>query len=487
MKQSDIATILPDCQLPFQPSTDLEITGIQYDSRKIKPGNIFVAIPGHQNDGSQYVPQAISNGACVIVAESYQAAEAHDILHVQVSNSRYALACLAQAFFHHPSKKLCLIGITGTNGKTTTTYLIENILKSNGHATGVISTIEYRYHDKSYPNPLTTPESLDLQRILHEMQSSGITHIVMEVSSHGLELDRVIGCEYDVAVFTNLTQDHLDFHQTMDAYWQCKKRLFFPPYLSSDKHAVINCDNHSGVELQGEIESSRVRVGKASINDIYCQNPDISLASISGTINTPIGSMPLTAPLTGDHNLQNILCATGVGIALKIPLSAISSGISQTTKIPGRLERLTAYTDRYVFVDYAHTPDALENVIQCIRKSMTRRLITVFGCGGDRDRSKRPLMGKVAASLSDLCIVTSDNPRSEPPNVIIDDICQGMDPSHAYKVEPDRAKAIGLAIHASCPQDVVLIAGKGHETYQILGDRTIDFDDRECALRYLDG
>ena len=466
-----------------QKATNINVTGIHYDSRKIQPDNIFVAMRGHQTDGHRYISQAIKNGACAIVAETIQPDDSNAI-YIQVPDSRKALAKLANTFYENPSSKICLIGITGTNGKTTTAYLIENIFKAKGFSTGVISTIEYRYHDRTFPNPLTTPESLDLQRILFEMYSNGITHVIMEVSSHALALDRVLECAYDVEVFTNLTQDHLDFNQTMSAYWNCKQRLFFPPYVSQKKrvHAVINCDNDFGLELKASVQIPKILVGESDDNDIYYQNPDISLSGISGSIVTPKGTISLESPLTGHHNLQNILSAIGTGIALDIPITDISSGISQTSNVPGRLERLTEFTDRYVFVDYAHTPDALENVIHCIRQSMTKRLITVFGCGGDRDRGKRPLMGKVAASLSDICIVTSDNPRSESPEAIISDICEGIPDLKSFVVEPDRKKAIELAINTSCPQDVVLIAGKGHETYQILKDRTIDFDDRVCAL-----
>jgi len=463
------------------PQIDIDITGIHYDSRKIQPGHIFVAMRGHQTDGHRYITDAIKNGACAIVAEIIPE-HSSGATFIQVPDSRKALACIAKTFYENPSHRICLIGITGTNGKTTTAYLIENILKAKGFATGVISTIEYRYHDKVFPNPLTTPESLDLQRILFEMYSNGITHVIMEVSSHALELDRVQGCEYDVVVFTNLTQDHLDFHQTMEAYWQSKQKLFYPPYVSQKTHAVINCYNRFGLELKKSIQIPGIFIGQSENHDIFCLNSAISLSSIVGTVFTPKGKISLESPLTGYHNLQNIFCATGVGIALGIPITDIASGILATSSIPGRLERLTEFTDRYVFVDYAHTPDALENVIQCIHQSMPKRLITVFGCGGDRDRGKRPLMGKVASSLSDICIVTSDNPRSESPEAIINDICEGIPDLKSCVIEPDRKKAIKLAIKASCPEDVVLIAGKGHETYQILKDRTIAFDDRLCAL-----
>jgi len=459
------------------------ITGIHYDSRQIQADNVFVAIRGHKTDGHHYVENALNNGAKVIIVEALQSVP-ETIIQIKVKDSRKALACLASCYYHHPSDQLCLIGITGTNGKTTTAYLIEHILKSGGHETGVISTIEYRYKGNVYPNPLTTPESLDLQRIFYEMCQNGITHVVMEVSSHALDLDRVHGCVFDVSVFTNLSQDHLDYHQNMDNYWTCKKRLFVPPLSTQDSCSVINCDNDYGCQLVDQVPGKKLWVGTTDKNNIYCQTPDIDLSGISGTIITPKGNIKLSSPLTGLHNVQNILCAAGVGIALNIELEAIKQGITETVSIPGRLERITEALDRFVFVDYAHTPDALENVIQCINQSKKGRLITLFGCGGDRDRSKRPLMGKVAACLSDLCIVTSDNPRTESPNQIIDDICAGIPKKYQYSIEPDRKKAIQLALMQSQPDDVILIAGKGHETYQILNDKTIEFDDRKHARTY---
>ncbi|KPA16379.1 UDP-N-acetylmuramyl peptide synthase [Candidatus Magnetomorum sp. HK-1] len=485
---SDLLGNLKQYQCHQNIAKSIHISGIHYDSRKIQSENIFVAIGGHQTDGHLFIKKALENGACAVIVEKIQDLPSH-IIQIQVPDTRKALACLASSYYNNPSRNMCLIGITGTNGKTTTAYLIESILKSNGHPTGVISTIEYRYKDKVFPNPLTTPESLDLQRIFSEMQGSGITHVVMEVSSHALHLDRVHGCAFNVSVFTNLSQDHLDYHQTMDEYWQCKKRLFFPPFLSPQKKspstAIINCYNEYGHQLKNTIQGQQLCVGASDDNHIYCQQPNISLSIIQGDICTPKGSFKLLSSLTGQHNLQNILCAAGVGIALDIPLSSISKGLTEANCIPGRLERIAEATDRFVFVDYAHTPDALENVIQCIIHSKPERLITVFGCGGDRDRTKRPLMGKVSATHSDVCIITSDNPRTESPKQIIDEICKGIPENYDYIVEPEREKAIKMAIKMSRPGDAILIAGKGHETYQILNDQTIDFDDRKHARNFV--
>jgi len=488
MLLSELLENLPEIQFPMHKTKDLYISGIHYDSRKIQPDNIFVAIGGHQTDGHLFIKKALTNGACAVIVEKLQPLP-KDIMQIVVPDTRKALACLAAKFYNNPSFAMCLIGITGTNGKTTTAYLIESILKSNGHKTGVISTIEYRYNDKVFPNPLTTPESLDLQHIFFEMQTNGITHVIMEVSSHALHLNRVHGCAFDVAVFTNLSQDHLDYHKTMDEYWKCKKSLFFDPFLSQEKKpaatAVINCDSEYGQKLRDTIHIKNICVGLSTDNHVNCQSPEISLSNIKGNICTPKGNFELLSFLTGQHNLQNILCAAGVGLALEIPLSSIANGFREISSIPGRLERIKEATDRYVFVDYAHTPDAIENVSKCIKNSKPKRLITVFGCGGDRDRTKRPLMGKVAAKYSDLCIVTSDNPRSESPQLIIDDICKGISENYHYLVESDRKTAIQKAINISQPGDAILIAGKGHETYQILNDKTIDFDDRKYASYYL--
>jgi len=478
MLLSRLFNALPEKIFPIR--NDFKISGIHYDSRQIKPGNVFVAIRGHNVDGHQYVNNAIKNGARVLVVESIQSTP-ENIIQIKVDDSRKALALLAARYYDNPSDHLCVIGITGTNGKTTTAYLIENILVAGGYTTGVITTIEYRYKGKIFPNPLTTPESLDLQQIFFQMKTNGVTHVIMEVSSHALDLYRVYGCTFNVSVFTNLSQDHLDYHKNMDHYWTCKKRLFLPPLSIKDSFSVINCDNSYGKQLSGDVSGKKILVGLTDHHQIYYKQHDHSLSGITGTVITPNGKFHLSSSLTGLHNVQNILCATGAAIALNIDMLSIEQGISETRFIPGRLERITEASDRYVFVDYAHTPDALENVIQAIRQFKTGRLITLFGCGGDRDRTKRPLMGKVAASLSDFCIVTSDNPRTESPNQIIDDICAGIPDQYPYKIEPDRQKAIQLAVMQSQPDDVILIAGKGHETYQILQDRTIDFDDREHA------
>jgi UDP-N-acetylmuramoyl-L-alanyl-D-glutamate--2,6-diaminopimelate ligase len=398
-----------------------------------------------------------------------------------------------------------LIGITGTNGKTTVAYLIESILLQAGFKVGVIGTINYRYGDKTFANPMTTPESLDLQRILSEMRRAGVTHVIAEASSHAMDLYRIKNCWFDVAVFTNLSQDHLDFHGNMQAYWSSKKRLF-SEYLTTgpkkeNASAVINCDDARGRELSDSLPMTVVTTGATSDCEIKSENIRCNLNGTDGKVAAPGGSFNFKTPLVGAHNVENILSATGVATALNISSDTIKAGIEALSAIPGRLEPIENSTGRYVYVDYAHTPDALENAVSALKEIAPARIICVFGCGGDRDKKKRPLMGEIVARLCDLSIVTSDNPRTEDPAAIIDQILPGVGQSgglvystidlktgfkeKGYAVEPDRRHAIELGILASRPGDAVLIAGKGHETYQILGTAVVAFDDREEARKAL--
>jgi UDP-N-acetylmuramoyl-L-alanyl-D-glutamate--2,6-diaminopimelate ligase/murE/murF fusion protein len=396
---------------------------------------------------------------------------------------------------------LTLIGITGTNGKTTVAYLVERILQTAGYEVGVIGTINYRYSDKTFSNPMTTPEALDLQRILAEMLRHGVTHAVMEVSSHAIELYRVKNCQFDLAVFTNLSQDHLDFHGNMESYWQSKKKLFTEYLAKASKKgkaaAVINFDDSRGRELADILAMPVVKTGAHKSSDIRAEGIQCTLNGTAGKVATPEGSFDFKTPLVGVHNVENILNATGVGTVLNIALPTIKGGLESLSAIPGRLERIENDLGRYVYVDYAHTPDALKNAIWALKEIAPARIICVFGCGGDRDKEKRPLMGEIVSELCDLAIVTSDNPRTEDPLTIIEQILpgiikhggieyssqnlQGGFEDKGYVVEPDRRRAIELGIVASRTHDAVLIAGKGHETYQIIGKNTIDFDDREQA------
>ena len=493
----------------------VEIESIYYRAQEVEPGGMFVAIEGQTADGHDFMHQALENGAVAIVAQKEpplpylnqclaRAAQRRPVI-VRVADTRQAMADLAARYFGDPSEKMTLIGITGTNGKTTVAYLIESILLQAGLKTGVIGTINYRYAGKIFNNPMTTPESLDLQRILAQMLGEGVTHVVMEASSHAMDQYRIRGCWFDVAVYTNLSQDHLDFHGDMQSYFISKKRLF-TEYLTTgpkkDKAlAVINCDDDHGSTLADDLPMPVIKTGAVSGRDIRAEEFQCELVGTAGKVATREGSFDFKTPLVGTHNVENILNAAGVGVALGIAPGTIKDGIEALSAIPGRLENIENDTGRYVYVDYAHTPDALENAVSAIREIAPARIVCVFGCGGDRDKQKRPLMGAIAARLCDLAVVTSDNPRSEEPLDIIDQILQGVrkvsDVEYSsrdlasgfgqkgFVVEPDRRRAIELGIRASRPDDAVLIAGKGHETYQILGATTISFDDREEARRAL--
>lgn len=494
-------------RMPDKAPGDKNITKVVHRSDQISAGGLFVAIRGAHVDGHRFVADAVARGAGgVVVEEDVEVPGGTTV--IRVSDTRKALGLISARFYGHPADDLVMIGITGTNGKTTIAWLLEGLLAAQGFTVGVIGTINYRYGGKVFDNPLTTPEASDLQRILADMKAAGVTHVVMEVSSHGLDLERVRGCSFDVGVFSNLSQDHLDFHKTMEAYREAKKRLFTvylrPGRERDDCAAIINVSDPAG----GEIAAASghcwlIRVGMSAENsNIYPLDADYQPSGIKAAIRTPAGTVSIDSRLAGRFNLKNILCAVGVGVALGIPTFVIGMGINKVASVPGRLERLSDKAGRHVFVDYAHTPDALENVLATLREISAGRLICVFGCGGDRDTGKRPKMGEIAGKMSDLAVITSDNPRTEAPLAIIEAIREGtravcprqLTPAEveasrgeaaAYVVEPDREKAILLAIQAARPGDAVLIAGKGHETYQIVGDRVLHFDDRETAKRGL--
>ncbi len=506
-----------DVELP-----DPEIGSIHYRAQDVKAGGVFVAIAGHIADGHDFIDEALNRRAAAVVAQQEIRPQGiqnppgshgdlgggqvntHAVI-IQVSNTRQALANLSAAFYGNPSERQVLIGITGTNGKTTTAYLIERILQQAGYAVGVIGTINYRYAGKTFDNPITTPESTDLQRILSEMLSAGITHVVMEASSHAIDLYRIQCCWLDMAVFTNLSQDHLDFHGDMQSYWASKKRLFTHYLASGPKKdralAVINCDNPYGQELKQLLDVPLITTGRGNGCAVRLAATRCELSGITGTISTPDGTFDFISPLVGQHNVENILSAAGAAAALQLSPEIIKSGVEALSHIPGRLEHIDNDTGRFVYIDYAHTPDALRNVICALRAITTNRIVCVFGCGGDRDKEKRPMMGEIAAKHCDLSIVTSDNPRTEDPQRIIEHILEGSRRINGcaysradlksgfgdkgFVVEPDRRRAIELGIHVSRPGDTVLIAGKGHETYQILGKTTIPFDDREEARKVL--
>lgn len=532
-------------------SHDPEITSVHANAGEVKPGGLFIAIKGFKSDGHDYINQAMDNGAAAILTMFSKAHpdvfgdRANNLLHppvvVEVRDSRKAMSSIAARFYGNPSEAMVSIGITGTNGKTTTSFLIESILNRAGYNTGVIGTINYRYANQTFENPVTTPESIDLHIILAKMRDAGVTHVVMEVSSHAIDLHRVRDCAFDVGIFTNLTQDHLDYHKTMAAYFGCKKK-FFTKQLKRGKKgetsvAIINIHDPYGQIIATELGSSRAittAIGEtskssiaiitnttaadlennekaifpdsATIPNIFTSNIIDDISGLTGDIHikksTSSSNQTQSNPtikfkqteseitikfrsrLTGQFNLENILSAVGATYALGVSPEIIVNGIESCDGVPGRLERIENSCDRYVFVDYAHTPDALESILKTLKMRAPARLISVFGCGGDRDRTKRPIMGEIAYRYSDIAIVTSDNPRSENPDTIISEILEGMSGDDLKEVnsriivEPDRAKALETAVRISRPDDIIVAAGKGHETYQITANGKIDFDDR---------
>jgi UDP-N-acetylmuramoyl-L-alanyl-D-glutamate--2,6-diaminopimelate ligase len=489
--------------------TRKEIRGIAYHSKQVGKDFLFAAIRGVKVDGHRFVKEAIEKGAEAVVLEEEQNVSNRTM--VLVPDSRRALAKISSNFYGDPSSRLILIGITGTNGKTTTTYLLESIFRKAGWAVGVIGTINYRFGQKTRPAPNTTPESLDLQRILWEMAEEGISHVIMEVSSHGLDLGRVFGCQFDGVVFTNLTSEHLDYHKTLMQYFESKKKLFSDHLMKSRKKrrfAVTNHDDPGGEEMVQGIDLPVLRYGLTSPCDVTADRVTASFEGLSCRIKTPKGDFSIHSKLTGDFNLYNILAAVAVGTAMDVPLGALKEGVEGLEGVSGRFEKVENERGIHVIIDYAHTHDALERVLLGLKNIIDGgaqndgKVITVFGCGGDRDRTKRPLMGEVAGRYSDLAILTSDNPRTENPLAILDEVEKGLKSLHleewdqdeikwwrsrrGYLKVPDRREAIRTALRLALPSDTVLIAGKGHEDYQIVGKEKFPFDDRVEAKKALE-
>ncbi len=458
----------------------LEIAAVTHDSRRTGPGSLFVAIRGAAADGNEFVDAARRKGAVAIASEQEPRGEG---TWVEVRNAREALALLSAAALGDPARALELVGVTGTNGKTTTTYLVDSALRAAGESVGLVGTVEYRIGNRIAEAARTTPESSDLQALFREMADAGCRRAVLEVSSHSLSLARVHGLEFEVAVFTNLTRDHLDFHGDMDAYFAAKRTLF-EKLLREDGHAIVNVDDDRGAELA---RASRGRVWSYSLEDpkadLFAEDVRLGLERTRFRARTPAGALEIESALVGRFNVQNLLAALGAGLALGLPPDVVQRGLAALPGVPGRMEKVVAGQDFAVLVDYAHTDDALKNLLETVRGLGPRRVITVFGCGGDRDRTKRPLMGAVAARLSDVVILTSDNPRSEPPEAILDEIRRGIPASRAQDthVIPDRREAIARALEMGREGVAVVIAGKGHETYQVLRERTVPFDDRQVA------
>jgi UDP-N-acetylmuramoyl-L-alanyl-D-glutamate--2,6-diaminopimelate ligase len=470
---------------------DITVTDIAYDSRKVTPGALFVAISGLTTDGHQFISEAMDRGAVAVVGEKEQISNSF-----LVPNSRIALAKLSAKFFGEPTRDLKVIGVTGTNGKTTITYLVETFLQAAGGSPAVLGTINYRHGKKIDSASHTTPESYDLQNFIHQVKSEGCDSVVMEVSSHALDLHRVDEIHYDVCVFTNLTPEHLDYHHTLEDYFQAKGRLFEELLEKSCKQqraAIINLDDPFAPRLSSKISRSKILTFSLDPKkgaDLFPISSDFSLKGTAAEIQTPWGKTKIKSPLLGAFNLSNLLASIGAVGVLGVPLSVIQKETENFRGVPGRLERAPVDRGIHVFVDYAHTPDALRNVIGSLRGLLKEesggRILVVFGCGGDRDKSKRPLMGKEVAKWADWGVVTSDNPRTEDPQAIINEILpgltsQGWKEGKKFVIEPDRAQAIRLALESAHEGDIVLIAGKGHEDYQIIGKNKIHFDDREVV------
>lgn len=475
---------------------DVWITGVEYDSRRVGPGSLFVAMQGGSTDGNKYIAKAVEAGAVAVVTDSAAAFDETarrfpQIALCEVAHGRRALAAVATNFFSHPERTLALSGVTGTNGKTTTAFLLDAMLNHAGRKTVLIGTIEYHVAGAVRPSPHTTPESRDLLELFREGVEASVTETVMEVSSHGLEQGRVHGLGFDVAIFTNLTRDHLDFHGTMSNYFSAKRKLFDGSLLRAPRVAVVNIEDAYGAELAltaresgSEVFSYGMGVGEFRADDV-----NMAASGMRFTLQAPAGSTEIRTRLTGKVNVYNLLAACAAGYARGLSLDEIREGAASLKCVPGRFETVDAGQSFTVVVDYAHTDDALRNLTAVAREfvgSTGGRVITLFGCGGDRDRTKRPLMGRAAGEGSDLVFLTSDNPRSEEPEAILADVVPGLDATGTkYILEADRAHAIRMALDEAQTGDIVLLAGKGHEKTQTLRNETIPFDDVAVALKVL--
>ncbi|WP_138493221.1 UDP-N-acetylmuramoyl-L-alanyl-D-glutamate--2,6-diaminopimelate ligase [Paenibacillus pinistramenti] len=493
MQLKDLAACLAGSVIIGDGSSSCQ--NIQIDSRKVAPGDLFICLPGHTVDGHDYADQAEAKGAAALVVEKHLPGSR--LPQLLVKDSRLAMAVLANVYYQFPSQKLKVIGITGTNGKTTTSYLIESILEYAGKKTGLIGTIQRRVNGAAYPMSGTTPEALDLQSYLHEMVDSGTDYCVMEVSSHALEQGRVKGTEFRTAIFTNLTQDHLDYHHTMEEY-RAAKGLFFSRlgngYAAQEKdrkYAVLNADDEASVYFSKLTAAEVLTYGVERSADVRASAIQVTAAGTKFHVETFAGQTDITLQMVGKFNVYNALAAITAALLEGISLETIKASLEAVKGVDGRVEAVNEGQPYAVIVDYAHTPDGLENVLKTVKEFAEGRIITVFGCGGDRDKTKRPLMGRIAAQYSDYMVITSDNPRTEDPEAILKDIEAGLKdqqtPDSRYELMEDRREAIHKAIEMASPGDVVLIAGKGHETYQLINGRVLDFDDRLVAKEAIRG
>jgi len=483
----ELINLLPTAKI--QGDTNLSIEALAHDSRVVIPGTLFVCISGFKTDGHNHIMQAYAQGAVAVIVEKPIENIPQGLTVITVADTRAAIKAITPHFFDYPSRKLRMIGVTGTNGKTTTTYLLKSILQEAGYQVGVIGTIQNSIGDRIVPSKNTTPDVIDLQILLAEMVANHIDYVVMEVSSHALALERVTGCEFDVGIFTNMTRDHLDFHMTFENYLAAKARLF--QSLSGEdnrkpkKTAVINVDDEASTAILGNTACTTLTYGIHAAANLKAEHTDIQATGAKFDIVGSFGSMHLTLNITGFFNVYNVLSAVGAALAEGIDPTVIKNALEKFQSVPGRFELVNAGQSFSVIVDYAHTPDGLENILQTAQKIAKERIIVVFGCGGDRDRTKRPIMGKLAATYGDIVIATSDNPRSEDPDVILAEIengiKDGLGAEKLYEKISDRRQAIARALHLATKDDIVIIAGKGHEDYQILKDKTISFDDKEVV------
>lgn len=480
------ATVTGDIKQPIQ--------ALAHDSRQVEPGTLFVCLTGTKVDGHDYIAQARKKGAvAVLVEKDISAAEGVTV--IKVPDTRLAMQKIAPYFYDYPAGKMRMIGVTGTNGKTTTTYLVRSILQQAGFKVGVIGTIQIMIGNQVLPIHNTTPDVIDLQSVLAQMVAAGMDYVVMEVSSHALALNRIAGCEFDVAVFTNMTRDHLDFHGTFENYLAAKSRLFQlvsdPDNHKPGKVAVVNIDDPASDTILHNSHCRTLSYSVDRVADLQAQDIDIQARGSSFVIALKQETIPIKLRITGVFNVYNVLAATGVALGEAVDGTVIKQALENFTSVPGRFELVDAGQPFSVIVDFAHTPDGLENILKTAQQFAKGKIITVFGCGGDRDRTKRPIMGSIAVELSDVVIATSDNPRTEDPEQILLEIESGilknLTTGKTYEKIVDRRQAIQRALELAGNEDIVIIAGKGHEPYQILKDRTIAFDDREIVRELIRG
>jgi UDP-N-acetylmuramoyl-L-alanyl-D-glutamate--2,6-diaminopimelate ligase len=484
MKISDLWNFIEILDIKGDP--EAEVTGVSYDSREVRPGHLFICVEGFNWDGHDFAEQAVANGARVLIVQREVTVESEGVTVIRVKDSRKAMAAVGHVFYGFPSQKLKVIGVTGTNGKTTTTYLIKSILESAGHSVGLMGTIAIRIGDKELPALRTTPESLDLHRLFAEMVESGIEYAVMEVSSHSLDLDRVGYVDFDYGIFTNLTRDHLDFHGNMKNYLDAKIKLF----KSTDRFNIINADDPAKDTILERLKNSPTPAATYGVKnraDFFARDIQVDSSGVKYNLVWKNGSIPIEVKIPGMISVYNSLAAAATLLCEGINPDHIRDGLKKVEGVRGRSETIDTGKGFSVIIDYAHTPDGLENILSTIRGYAKGRVITMFGCGGNRDREKRPMMGEIAGRLSDFVIITSDNPRKEEPHQIIDEILPGVEKTGcSYICIVDRKEAIEYALEMAAKDDIVVLAGKGHEVYQEFADHKIEFDERKIVTAILE-